>query len=104
MLISCTGIHKFYQDHHVLRSVALTVENQDRIGLVGDNGCGKSTFLRILTEQELPDAFEHDEPAIAKAPNLRIGYLAQNAGLDGSKTVQDACNELHAIICDIEGI
>ena len=93
MLISCTGIHKFYQDHHVLRSVSLTVENQDRIGLVGDNGCGKSTFLRILTEQELPDAFEHDEPAIAKTANLRIGYLAQNAGLDGSKTVLEEMND-----------
>lgn len=93
MLISCNGINKFYQDHHVLRSVSLTVENQDRIGLVGDNGCGKSTFLRILTEQELPDAFEHDEPAIAKAPNLRIGYLAQNAGLDGSKTVLEEMND-----------
>ena len=89
MLISCTGINKFYASNHVLRSISLTVENQDRIGLVGDNGCGKSTFLRILTEQELPDAFEHDEPAIAKAPHLRIGYLAQNAGLDGSKTVQE---------------
>ncbi len=96
MLISCTGINKFYQDNHVLRSVALTVENQDRIGLVGDNGCGKSTFLRILTEKELPDAFEHDEPAIAKAPNLRIGYLAQNAGLDGSKTVQEEMNSAFA--------
>ena len=96
MLISCNGIHKFYQDHHVLRSVALTVENQDRIGLVGDNGCGKSTFLRILTEQELPDPFEHDEPAIAKAPNLRIGYLAQNAGLDGSKTVLEEMNNAFA--------
>ncbi len=93
MLISCTGIHKFYQDNHVLRSVNLTVENQDRIGLVGDNGCGKSTFLRILTEQELPDAFERDEPAIAKAPNLRIGYLAQDAGLDGSKTVLEEMND-----------
>ena len=96
MLLSCTGINKFYQDNHVLRSVALTVENQDRIGLVGDNGCGKSTFLRILTEQELPDAFEHDEPAIAKAPNLRIGYLAQNAGLDGSKTVLEEMNSAFA--------
>ena len=96
MLISCTGINKFYQDNHVLRSVALTVENQDRIGLVGDNGCGKSTFLRILTEKELPDAFEHDEPVIAKAPNLRIGYLAQNAGLDGSKTVQEEMNSAFA--------
>ena len=93
MLLSCTGIHKFYQDNHVLRSVSLTVENQDRIGLVGDNGCGKSTLLRILTEQELPDAYEHDEPAIARATNLRIGYLAQNAGLDGSKTVLEEMND-----------
>ncbi len=96
MLISCKVIHKFYHYHHVLRSVALTIENQDRIGLVGDNGCGKSTFLRILTEQELPDAFEHDEPAIAKAPNLRIGYLAQNAALDGSKTVLEEMNSAFA--------
>ena len=96
MLISCTGINKFYQDNHVLRSVSLTVENQDRIGLVGDNGCGKSTFLRVLTEQELPDAFEHDEPAIAKAPHLRIGYLAQNAGLDGAKTVREEMTDAFA--------
>ncbi len=93
MLLSCTGIHKFYQDNHVLRSISLTIENQDRIGLVGDNGCGKSTFLRILTEQELPDGFEQDIPAIAKTPNLRIGYLAQNAGLDGSKTVQEEMDD-----------
>ena len=104
MLLSCTGINKFYQDNHVLRSVALTVENQDRIGLVGDNGCGKSTLLRILTEKELPDAFEHDEPAIAKAPNLRIGYLAQNAGLDGSKTVQEEMNNAFAPLREAKAI
>ncbi len=96
MLISCTGINKFYQDNHVLRSVSLTVENQDRIGLVGDNGCGKSTFLRVLTGQELPDAFAHDEPTIAKAPHLRIGYLAQNAGLDGAKTVREEMTDAFA--------
>ncbi len=96
MLLSCSQIHKFYQDNHVLRSVSLTVENQDRIGLVGDNGCGKSTLLRILTEQELPDGFEREEPAIAKAPRLRIGYLAQNAGLDGSRTVQEEMNDAFA--------
>jgi ATP-binding cassette subfamily F protein 3 len=96
VLISCTGINKFYQDNHVLRSVALTIENQDRIGLVGDNGCGKSTFLRVLTGQELPDAYAHDEPAIAKAPNLRIGYLAQNAGLDGKKTVREEMTDAFA--------
>lgn len=96
MLISCTGINKFYNGNHVLQSVSLTVENQDRIGLVGDNGCGKSTFLRIITGQEEPDAFEHDDPQIAKASNLRIGYLAQNAGLDGAKTVREEMNAAFA--------
>ena len=96
MLISCSGIHKFYNGTHVLNSLALTVENQDRIGLVGDNGCGKSTFLRILTEEEYPDAYEHDEPQIAKATGLRIGYLAQNAGLDGAKTVREEMEEAFA--------
>ncbi len=88
----------------MLRSVSLTVENQDRIGLVGDNGCGKSTFLRILTEQELPDAFERDEPVIAKAPNLRIGYLAQNAGLDGSKTVLEEMNDAFSRLHEAKAI
>ena len=96
MLISCTGVHKFYNGNHVLKSVSLTVENQDRIGLVGDNGCGKSTLLRILTERELPDDFEHDEAQIAKATGLRIGYLAQNAGLDGSRTVREEMTDAFA--------
>ena len=96
MLISCSGIHKFYNGSHVLKSLSLTVENQDRIGLVGDNGCGKSTFLRILTEEELPDGYEREEPQIAKATGLRIGYLAQNAGLDGSKTVRTEMEDAFA--------
>ena len=96
MLLSCTGIHKFYQDFHVLNGVSLTIENTDRIGLVGDNGCGKSTLLRILTDRELPDSFEHDEPQIAYATGLRIGYLAQNAGLDGAKTVREEMTDAFA--------
>ena len=96
MLLSCTGVHKFYQDSHVLNGVSLTVENTDRIGIVGDNGCGKSTLLRILTDRELPDSFEHDEPQIARAAGLRIGYLAQNAGLDGAKTVREEMTDAFA--------
>lgn len=89
MLLSCTGINKFYQGNQVLKSLALTIENQDRIGLVGNNGCGKSTFLRILMEDETPDRLDTEEPVISRASHLRIGYLAQNAGLDGNKTVRE---------------
>ena len=102
MLISCTGINKFYQGNQVLKSLALTVENQDRIGLVGNNGCGKSTFLRILTEQESADRLDTEEPVISKATHLRIGYLAQNAGLDGSKTVAEEMNAAFAPLLDAQ--
>lgn len=96
MLLSCTGINKYYQGAQVLNSVALTIEDQDRIGLVGINGCGKSTLLRILMELELPDRVDAEEPVIAKASHLRIGYLAQNAGLDGERTVLEEMQEAFA--------
>ncbi len=96
MLLSCTGINKYYQGAQVLKSVALTIEDQDRIGLVGINGCGKSTLLRILMEMELPDRVDAQEPVIAKASHLRVGYLAQNAGLDGERTVLEEMQDAFA--------
>lgn len=102
MLISCSGINKFYQGKQVLKSLALTVENQDRIGLVGNNGCGKSTFLRILMDVETPDRLDTEEPVISRATHLRIGYLAQNAGLDGSKTVQEELTDAFAPLLEAQ--
>ena len=50
MLLRLTDINKFYNGNQVLSHVSLTIEDRDRIGLIGVNGCGKSTLLRIITE------------------------------------------------------
>ena len=72
----------------MLKNVALTVEDSDRIGLIGINGCGKSTLLRIITGQEIPDKQpEPQEARISKSKNAAIGFLAQNSGLDGGNTI-----------------
>lgn len=87
MLLRMTDIHKFYNGRQVLSHVSLTVEDHDRIGLVGVNGCGKSTLLRILTGQELPDHLLEGDGEIAKSAKTSIGYLEQMGGLDRESTV-----------------
>ena len=49
MIISLENISKFYNGNQVLKNVALTVQYNDRIGLIGINGSGKSTLLKIIT-------------------------------------------------------
>ena len=80
MLISLENISKDYSGEAVLRNVALTVEDGDRIGLIGINGCGKSTLLRIIADKEAPDTQgEPHVPQINRHKTLRIGYLEQQA-------------------------
>lgn len=84
MLLQATGIHKYYGTTPVLAGVAIQVQERDRIGLVGANGAGKSTFLRILAGES-----QADGGSVSKAKELRVGYLAQNGGLQGHRTLME---------------
>lgn len=87
MLLQVNDVHKFYHGNYVLSHVSLTVEDHDRIGLIGVNGCGKSTLLRILTGQELPDHLVEGDGDVQRAAKTTVGYLEQMGGLDGENTV-----------------
>ena len=52
MILSMENISKIYNGRTILDNVYLTIEDNDRIGLVGINGCGKSTLMRIITGKE----------------------------------------------------
>lgn len=87
MLLQASNITKHYGTTPVLEGITLLVNERDRIGLVGVNGAGKSTFLRILAGE-----LSADTGAIAKPRELRIGYLAQNGGLQGHRTLIEEMN------------
>ena len=99
MILSLENVSKIYNGNTVLDNVALTIEDHDRIGLVGINGCGKSTLLNIITGKEEPET--QPEPNVAKVAvtkSASIGFLAQNTGLDRSCTI---IQEMTSVFSDL---
>lgn len=84
MLISLDSVCKTFLDKQVLKNISLSVNDRDRIGLLGINGIGKSTLLNIISGQ-----LEYDEGTISSKQNLRIGYLKQNEALNSSNTLKE---------------
>ena len=77
MLLELQNLGKSFGEHEVLHDVTAGVERGDRIGIIGANGTGKTTLLRILCGESLPDAGD-----AAFGTGVTTGYLEQNARLD----------------------
>lgn len=73
--IEVSGLCKSWDGKTYIRDFDLTVARDDRIGIVGHNGTGKSTFLRILAGQAQPDA-----GTVSYGETVKIGYFAQDCG------------------------
>jgi ATP-binding cassette subfamily F protein 3 len=72
-MLSVHQISKAYNLNQILKAVTFNLNPGERVGLIGPNGCGKSTLFRILTGEEQPDS-----GVVSLTPaNLRLGYLAQ---------------------------
>ena len=82
MLISCENVRFGYDDKIILDDVCFTLSEGERVGLIGPNGEGKTTLIRLLA-----GALEPDAGKIVKKSGLRIGWLEQNGGLESDKTV-----------------
>lgn len=82
MLLSAEHISKNYGTKQLLRDVTLYLAEGEKIGIIGVNGTGKSTLLKILAGVE-----EADEGRLARDPNIQISYLPQNPPMEESATV-----------------
>ena len=102
MLLRLTDINKFYNGSPVLQHVHLTIEDRDRIGLIGVNGCGKSTLLKIITGSVLPDHILEQDGEIAKSNQTSIGCLEQMGGLDKENTVWEEMRSVFRPLLDAQ--
>jgi ATPase subunit of ABC transporter with duplicated ATPase domains len=95
-LIRFQNVNKSFDGKPVLREAYFRLSAGDRLGLIGKNGSGKTTFLRLVLGEELPD-----EGSVEVNPGLRVGYFSQFSSLDGEITVERALEtlfeEIHAI-------
>ena len=82
MLLSAEHITKIYGTRAVLDGASLYLERGQKLGVIGVNGNGKSTLLRILAGAEEPDG-----GTVARDPNVRLEYLPQNPAFDPARTV-----------------
>jgi len=76
-------IHASYGAQPVLRGASVDINSGDRIGLIGANGTGKTTLLKMLLGIESPDSGN-----VARSTDLRIGYVPQYIdGDDSTKAI-----------------
>ncbi|MEO6715407.1 MAG: ATP-binding cassette domain-containing protein, partial [Mycobacteriales bacterium] len=83
-IVNIEGVGKTYGTTVLLDGVSLGIDDRERIGLVGRNGGGKSTLVRLLTQQETPD-----EGRVTHRGGLRVGVLPQEVTLPVGATVTE---------------
>ena len=89
VVLELQKVHKSYGDNHVFKGCDLLIERGERMALVGPNGVGKSTLMRLLSGAEAPDDGE-----LKLGHNVKTGYFSQERyDLDEERTVLDNMTE-----------
>lgn len=96
-LIRLHDVEVRFENTQILREAFLRLEAGDRIGLIGKNGSGKSTILKLILEQVAPDS-----GTVTLEQGTRIGYFSQFSELDGTSTILEVLDELFAHVKLVE--
>lgn len=83
-ILSASGLNVKYGTHTILNDASFTIRQGERVGLVGRNGAGKSTFLQIAA-----GTMEADSGTIARRRDLVTGFMPQQFELNDSRTVHE---------------
>ena len=79
-LVQFNKVYKQFAGEYILKDINFTIEDKNKIGLVGLNGVGKSTIIRMILDKERIDGNENNVNEIGdiiKNPSMKIGYLSQ---------------------------
>ena len=94
MLVSAQNITKVMGIKKIVTKQSFSIENKDKIAIVGVNGVGKSTLLKILAKKENYDG------SIIYQKDISINYLPQNSDFDLNKTIMETISQVKNLQCD----
>ena len=97
-VLSVQNLEKAFPGKELFKNFNLTVYREDKTFLLGPNGCGKSTFLKIINKEVMPD-----NGVFKLGTNVKIGYFDQNIDkLHSEKTVLDEVWDMYRFMTETE--
>ena len=97
MILSCQGISKSFGEKVILEDASFHIEEREKAALIGNNGAGKTTHLRIIMNE-----LHADSGQVVLMKDKQIGYLAQYQDVQGHRTVYEELLSTKQYIIDME--
>ena len=93
IMLSCNNVTKSFGVETILEDISFSINEGDKVGIVGVNGTGKTTLFKILT-----GIYGYDSGEIFTSKDCRIGYLEQNTNFHSDKTIYE---EMISVFSDL---
>ena len=84
MILSLNNVSLSFGDKNILNKISFLVNENDRVALIGDNGTGKTTLLKVITGE-----YHKDEGDIVFKKDINIGYVSQHQNITSELTVYE---------------
>jgi len=102
-ILRFNNVVKSYEGNPVLREVFFSIDPGEKVGLIGKNGTGKTTVLRLVLERETPDS-----GTVELDQGVKTGYFSQFSELEGSLSVSEILDalfaDIHAVRTELEDV
>lgn len=97
IVLSCNEVSKAYVVDNIIENISFSINDNEKVGLIGLNGAGKTTLFNILTDNLEPDSGE-----IYKAKGKKLGFLKQNTYIESKKTIMDEMLTIYEEVINLE--
>jgi ATP-binding cassette subfamily F protein 3 len=97
IVLSCNGISKAYVVDNIIENISFTINESEKVGLIGLNGAGKTTLLNILAGN-----LEPDTGVVFRAKGQKIGYLRQNTNIVSDGTIMEEMLSIFSSLISLE--
>ena len=97
IVLSCNNLYKSFGIDSIFRKYSFTVNEGDKIGIIGINGTGKTTLMKIISGE-----YGYDDGDIYTSKDCEIGYLQQNTNFLSNNTILEEVLEVFKPLIDME--